>query len=74
MVLASARAHSFQEAQQYAVILMLPTMLLMMLPQLTGSFLFNVPQLLIMGSALVVLALIMLRLASLRFTAEKLRG
>lgn len=74
MVLASARAHSFQEAQQYAVILMLPTMLLMMLPQLTGSFLFNVPQLLIMGSALVVLALIMLRLASLRFTAEKLLG
>lgn len=74
MVLASARAHSFQEAQQYAVILMLPTMLLMMLPQLTGSFLFNVPQLLIMGGALVVLALIMLRLASLRFTAEKLLG
>ena len=49
-------------------------MLLMMLPQLTGSFLFNVPQLLIMGGALVVLALIMLRLASLRFTAEKLLG
>lgn len=72
MVLASARAHSFQEAQQYAVLLMLPTMLLMMLPQMSGAFLFNVPQLLIMGGALVVLALVMLRLAARRFTAEKL--
>lgn len=72
MVLASARAHTFQEAQQYAALLMVPTMLLMMLPQMTGIFLFNWPQLLALGAAYLAAGLIMLKLASARFTAEKM--
>lgn len=72
MVLASAKARSFQEAQQYAAMLTVPLMLLMLLPQMLGMFLFNAPQLAIMGAAFLVLALIMLRIASARFTSEKL--
>lgn len=72
MVLASARAHTFQEAQQYSALLMVPTMLLMMLPQITGLFLFNWPQLLALGMAYLVIGLVLLKLSSARFTAEKL--
>lgn len=72
IVLASARAKTFQEAQQYAAILIVPVMLVLILPQVTGIFLFNAPQLLLLGLAFLAAALLMLWLASTRFTPEKL--
>lgn len=72
MVLASARANTFQEAQQYAAILVVPTMLLMLLPQATGAFLFNLPQLLLMGGAFLALGLLLMRISAARFSPEKL--
>lgn len=71
IVLASARAKTFQEAQQYGVILIVPV-LLVIISQTTGLFLFNAPQLLGLGLTLAVLALALTRLASIRFTPEKL--
>lgn len=72
IVLASARAKTFQEAQQYAAILIVPVMLLLVLPQVTGVFLFNAPQMLALGIVFLVAALLLTRLASTRFTPEKL--
>jgi len=72
MVLASARAQTFQEAQQYGAILIVPVLLLFIAPQVSGLFLFNAPQLALIGLVSAVGALALTRVASTRFTPEKL--
>lgn len=72
MVLASARAKSFQEAQQYGALLILPIMLFFVLPQVTGLFVYGTGQLALLGAVFLVIALVLTRLASARFTPEKL--
>ena len=61
IVLASAKAKTFQEAQQYAAILIVPVMFIFMLPQVTGIFLLNALQLLLVGIGTLAIAMITLR-------------
>ena len=72
MVLASARARTFQEAQQYGAILVVPVMIIFMLPQIAGLFLYSVWQLALIGFGCLLVAFVLMRLASLRFTPERL--
>lgn len=72
MVLASAKAKTYQEAQQYAALLIVPVMLVFIVPQIAGLFLYGPLELL--GIAVVILAagFALMRLASRTFTPEKL--
>jgi ABC-type Na+ efflux pump permease subunit len=72
MVFASAKAKTFQEAQQYAALMIVPVMLLFMVPQMTGLFLLNAPQMALIGAGLFLAALLLVRLSSAGFTSEKL--
>lgn len=72
IVLASARARTFQEAQQYAAILILPVMMMFLIPQMTGLFLLDATKLTLIGLAFFAVAIGLTHLASRRFTPEKL--
>lgn len=72
IVFASAKAKTFQEAQQFSALLIVPVMLLFMVPQLTGLFLLNAGQMALIGLLLLIVALILARFSSARFTPEKL--
>ncbi len=72
MVLASARAKTFQEAQQYAALLIVPVMLVFVMPQIAGLFLYGPLELAGIGAAVAAVGLALMRLAAKAFTAEKL--
>ncbi len=72
MVLASAKAKTFQEAQQYAAVLIVPVMAVFVAPQIGGMFLYGTWQLAAIGLAMLCVGLILMRLAAARFTPEKL--
>lgn len=72
MVFASARAKTFQEAQQFSAILIVPVMLLFLLPQISGLFLLSAMQMALCGVGLWIVALVLVRFSSALFTPEKL--
>ncbi|MDF2881418.1 MAG: transporter permease protein [Clostridiaceae bacterium] len=71
MVLISAKVHTFQEAQQMSVFIVLPVIMLL-IGQMTGLLLLNSVVMIILGAALYIIDLILIRSAVNRFTPEKL--
>lgn len=71
MVLVSARANTFQEAQQMAGFLVLPALLLI-LGQSSGLFILQAWMLALLGLLVIVLDIFMLKNAMDRYTPEKL--
>lgn len=71
MVIVSAKAHTFQEAQQMSVLIILPVIMLM-IGQITGLFLLNSLVLVILGAAVYIIDYILIGNAADKFVPEKL--
>lgn len=71
MVLVSARAQTFQEAQQFSVLVVLPIILLV-IGQATGVMILGTTTLAVAGAVVFALDAFLVRLAAGRFTAERL--
>lgn len=71
MVLISAKAHTFQEAQQMSGFIVLP-LIMLLIGQMTGLFLLNNLVMIILGVVLYILDIILLKNAVSKFVPEKL--
>jgi ABC-type Na+ efflux pump permease subunit len=71
MVLVSAKANTFQEAQQMSAFIILPVILLLV-GQMTGLFILNEAILLVIGAAIYILDYYLIKYAAWRFVPEKL--
>jgi len=71
MVIISAKANTFQDAQQMSILIILPIMLLL-IGQITGIFLLNELILLILGAGVYLLDYLLMKNATKKFVPEKL--
>jgi len=71
MVLVSAKANTFQEAQQMSALIIVPVLLLL-IGQMTGLFVLNEVILVGVGAIVFILDYILMRTAASRFVPEKL--
>ncbi len=71
IVRVSAKAHSMEDAQQWAIFLILP-LVLIIAGQFTGVLLISAPILLIIGLICALLAYLLIKKAASRFTYERL--
>ncbi|HEX3043395.1 MAG TPA: ABC transporter permease [Bacillota bacterium] len=71
MVLVSAKANTFQEAQQMSALIILPIIFLL-IGQMTGLFMLSEVILLIVGAVIYIVDYFLIKNATKKFTAEKL--
>lgn len=71
MVLISAKAHTFQEAQQMSGLIVLP-LIMLLIGQMTGLFMLNSLVMIILGAALYIIDIILIKNAVNKFIPEKL--
>lgn len=71
MVFVSAKANTFQEAQQMSAFIIIPVILLLV-GQMTGLFILNNATLLVIGAAIYILDYFLIKNATRRFVPEKL--
>ncbi len=71
MVLISAKAHTFQEAQQMSGFIVLP-LIMLLLGQMTGLLMLNSLVMIILGTGLYIIDIILIRNAVEKFVPERL--
>jgi membrane-bound ClpP family serine protease len=71
MVLVSAKANTFQEAQQMSAFIVLPVILLLF-GLIGGLFILNEMVLIVMGAVIFLIDLILMKKSTQGFTPEKL--